>query len=80
MGFAPAIILTIFFCNVKIFPLLGDLSQKFNVYGSVHRKNILTYIQQDATLHTLFYLETAIHVSGGIPPIIRRANNCICSI
>ena len=37
----------------------------FNVYGSVHRKNILIYIQQDATLHGLFYLETALHVSGG---------------
>jgi hypothetical protein len=36
----------------------------FNVHGSVHRKNIL-YIQQDATLHSLFYLETALHVSGG---------------
>ena len=23
------------------------------------------YIQQDATLHSLFYLETALHVSGG---------------
>jgi hypothetical protein len=23
------------------------------------------YIQQDATLHSLFYLETAFHVSGG---------------
>jgi hypothetical protein len=32
----------------------------------VHRKNILIYIQQDATLHSLFYLETALHVSGGI--------------
>ena len=32
---------------------------------SVHRNNILTYIQQDATLHSLFYLETALHVSGG---------------
>jgi hypothetical protein len=31
----------------------------------VHRKNILTYIQQDATLHRLFYLEPALHVSGG---------------
>jgi len=29
----------------------------------VHR-NILTYVQQDATLHSLFYLETALHVSG----------------
>ena len=27
---------------------------------------ILMYIQQDATLHSLFYLETAVHVSGGI--------------
>ena len=35
-----------------------------NVHGSVHRKNILIYIQQDATLHSLFYLETALHVSG----------------
>jgi len=24
------------------------------------------YIKQDATLHSLFYLETALHVSGGI--------------
>ena len=27
--------------------------------------NILIYIQQDAMLHGLFYLETALHVSGG---------------
>jgi hypothetical protein len=25
---------------------------------------ILIYIQQDGTLHSLFYLETALHVSG----------------
>jgi hypothetical protein len=31
----------------------------------VHRKNILIHIQQDTTLHSLFYLETAPHVSGG---------------
>jgi len=31
----------------------------------VYRKNILIYIQQEATLHSLFYLETALHVSGG---------------
>jgi hypothetical protein len=40
-------------------------SLKFNIHGSVHRKNILIYIQQDATLHSLFYLETALHVLGG---------------
>jgi hypothetical protein len=38
---------------------------EFNVHGSVHRKNILIYIQQDATLHSLFYPETVLHVSGG---------------
>jgi len=27
--------------------------------------NILIRIQQDATLHGLFYLETALHISGG---------------
>ena len=27
---------------------------KFNVHGSVHRKYILIYIEQDATLHILF--------------------------
>jgi hypothetical protein len=26
--------------------------------------SIIIYIQQDATLHSLFYLETALHVSG----------------
>jgi len=27
--------------------------------------DILIYIQQGATLHSLFYLETALHISGG---------------
>jgi hypothetical protein len=30
----------------------------------VHRNNILIYIQQDATLHSLFYLEIVLHVLG----------------
>jgi hypothetical protein len=38
---------------------------QFNVHGSVQRKYIPIYIQQDATLHSLLYLETALHVSGG---------------
>ena len=50
----------------------------------MHRKNILihlyVYIQQDATLHSLFDLETALHASGGITHVIRSANNCIYSI
>jgi hypothetical protein len=31
----------------------------------VHRDNIPIYIQQDVTLHSLFYLEISLHVSGG---------------
>ena len=31
----------------------------------MHPKHILIYIQQDATLHSLFYLETVLYVSGG---------------
>jgi hypothetical protein len=31
----------------------------------VHCKYIPIYIQPDATLHSLFYLEIALHVSGG---------------
>jgi hypothetical protein len=42
----------------------STVQKGFNVHGSVHSKNILIYIQQDATLHCLFYLETALHVSG----------------
>ena len=45
--------------------LATEVLVQFNVRGSVHRNNILIYIQQDATLHRLFYLETALHVSGG---------------
>jgi hypothetical protein len=34
----------------------------FKVHASVHYKNILIYVQQDPTLHSLFYLETDLHV------------------
>jgi len=40
----------------------------------VHTLEIIPiYIQQDATLHSLFYLETALHVSGGTTTTIRSA-------
>jgi hypothetical protein len=42
----------------------NKLMTVFTVHGSVHRNNILIYIQQDATLHSLFYLESALHVLG----------------
>jgi len=38
--------------------LIRRLRVKFHVF-------IPIYIQQDATLHSLFYLETALHVLGG---------------
>jgi len=41
--------------------LVGNLSKKysfFTVYGSAHRKNILLYIQQDATLHIFLFPDT----------------------
>jgi hypothetical protein len=31
----------------------------------VHLNNSVIYIQQDARLHRLFYLQNALHVSGG---------------
>ena len=43
-------------------------------------QNILIYIQKDATLHSSFYLETALHVSGGTFTHHQDANNCIYSI
>jgi hypothetical protein len=42
-----------------------DNGEPFNVHGSVHPNNILIYIQEDAMLHSLFYLETTLHISGG---------------
>jgi len=42
----------------------GRVQEFKNVHGSVHLKNILIYTQQDATLHSLLYLKTALHVSG----------------
>ena len=53
-------------CRFLSRPTLSFLYELLlNVHESVHRNNILIYFQQDATLHSLFYLETALHVSGG---------------
>jgi len=43
----------------------SNLPLYFNDHGFVHLKNILIYIQQNPKLHSLFYLESALHVSGG---------------
>jgi hypothetical protein len=50
--------LSIYSCNLQ------RIQDKFNGHGPVHGNNILIYTQQDATLHSLFYLKTALHVSG----------------
>jgi len=34
-------------------------------WGTSYITQLLIYIRQDATLHSLFYLETALHISGG---------------
>ena len=47
-----------------IFLLLYGVSL-FDVQGSVHRKYVPKYNQQDATLHGLFI--SALHISGGSP-------------
>jgi len=39
---------------------------KYNAFEGGHFSgNILIYIQQDEKLHSLFYLKTAVHASGG---------------
>ena len=50
---------------VPIYLMKANVKINFNVHGSVHHNNIPIYIQQDATLHGLLYLETTPHVSGG---------------
>jgi len=63
-AFVPNILLYVLYFS-KNTQFRKFIYPKFNVYGSVRRKNIVIYIQQDATLNSLFYLETALHVSGG---------------
>jgi hypothetical protein len=52
----------------------------FNVHGSVHRNNIVIYIQQDATLDSYFICKLLYMFRVVLPPIIRSTNNCIYSI
>jgi hypothetical protein len=52
----------------------------FNIHGSVHSNNILIHIQQDATLHSLFHLETVLHVSGGTTTRLQERKICFYSI
>ena len=56
-----------------------DVFPNFNVHGSVHRNNIVIHIQQDATLHSLFFCKQLYMFRVVPPPIIRSENNCIYS-
>ena len=54
------IIIIIIIIIITIITLLYYYLRSYKIHFSV-----LIYIQQDATLHSLFYLETALYVSGG---------------
>jgi hypothetical protein len=41
--------------NYELYLLMRTAKRTFNVHGSLQYKNILIYIQQNATLHILFY-------------------------
>jgi hypothetical protein len=45
--------------------LSGPTFCNFLLYIDIVTYIIVIYIQQDATLHSLFYLKTALHVLGG---------------
>ena len=61
--------------------LIDLLKFLFNFQRSVHLTYILIYIQQDATLHSLFYLWKPLYMSRVVsPPITRSTHNCIYSI
>jgi hypothetical protein len=54
--------------NVKVEKQVIPPNKPTNLNGVKNQKTvfyILIYIQQDATLHSLFYLKTTLHVSGG---------------
>ena len=58
----------IFLNNINVWVFLVEMQCDFCAVGTKFGKpfnNILIYIQQDATLYSSFYLETALHVSGG---------------
>jgi len=64
------------FVLVGFFCLFGI--NKFDVQGSVHRKYIPKYDQQDATLYIFLFLYTALHVSGG-SPTHHQEHNTVCT-
>jgi hypothetical protein len=66
--------------SFSVVPKSTYLFNLFNVHGSVHRKNILIYIQKESMLHIYFIWKLLYIFRVVPPPIIRSANNCIYSI
>jgi hypothetical protein len=58
-------------CDLVVGCLRHEWRHKLRVF------NTLIYMQQDATLHSLFYLETALHVSGGTTAHHQNTDVCV---
>jgi len=53
-------------CCILLSAFVGSNIEYKKTHGVSNIKcSILIYVQQDETLHSLFYLETALHISGG---------------
>jgi hypothetical protein len=51
---------------------------EFHVHGSVHRKSLSIFVQQDATVHSLLYLCKLLYMFRVVtPPIIRSTYTVI---
>jgi len=51
--------------NIKLHQIIWNSKYNLIFMGPCIVIIILIHIQRDATLHSLFYLETALHVWGG---------------
>ena len=54
------------FGHLQVRKQLKKHIELFYVYMTVHRSFMSISVQQDATIHSLFYLQTVLHVSGGL--------------
>jgi hypothetical protein len=66
--------------NLYNLAFMCSICINFNVHGSMHHNNIVIYIQQDATFHSLFFWKLPYMCQVVPPPIIRSANNCVYGI
>ena len=64
-SFLAHFLLTVVTVSSFYFSVMIQHAHALVISNATSHSNILIYIQQDATLHSLFYLETAQHVSDG---------------